>query len=587
MSFNIWFANEFIKHWDNRLLGELLEYDIEVLQNGDANEPDIINFPDPIKILLANIAAALSTNGLLGTAQSNNLKSVKSRIDTSASHVFFDMLKFFGLEKSISTSEAKDEHGASVDDPLTHISDLHNNNYRIAVDVVDGTTLAAKGLNGSYSISAGAYGLLPFPDLQAYAIGAPYEILNKINFNNTPEKEIESIIINLCNYYNKKPSELKIVTHSFDTGNHHTKLIEIIKNHGVQVIIPDPVIVEPPFVIGMALRTRNSPDCMIGVFGLPEIVINTLLLTTLKKDFGLNFKIASNHMLNKSEQKQLSDAFNFSPQEIEQINELNLRIDEVYSEKSIIADQYNACFSASALTDDPILGLQGCHKVGPIINLETIFSGYNGYIIKIKTQHKCINSINYAACYPQPICDLSIVLPIKDEFLVNLLNQFINKLKNSSLRDSLSYTPVSDFHVTLFELGVHYGKYSFLDNLKAAKIESIAILKNISSPIPFDLIEPKISNNSIIFLARISPGASKNIEDKLFFDRNNSFYNVKQFPECLHITIARFHEYLSQEKMDILESIINQFKNNEIHNSISYPTLVQISTTPYSKQEVL
>jgi Fructose-1,6-bisphosphatase/sedoheptulose 1,7-bisphosphatase and related proteins len=390
-------------------------------------------------LLTANIATALSTGALLGTATQSTLKSTKSRMDTSAANVFAAVMKNAETLNYIATSEAKDERGYFVEDPLKAIDKLNIGGLGIAVDVVDGTTLAANGLDGSYSLSAAASGLTAFPDMQAYAVGAPKEVLAKFNFSNAPEEEIFSFIDHLSRFYKKPANEIRAVTHSSDTGLHHSTLIEKLKSKGVQVIVPEPVIVEPPYTLGMSLRTKNAPDCIIGVFGLPEIVINTLLLGIINKGYDLQFRIASNAMLENPNEVSLKNAFSFPRHEIEKLDLLNLKRDAVYTKETIASSLANACFSATALTDDPILGLQGYKKSGAIIKLETLFSGYNGFTIILKTFHECRNSINYAACFPQTIDDLSIVIPLQTYTVVQHVEDLMADLRKSGIDSKIGF----------------------------------------------------------------------------------------------------------------------------------------------------
>lgn len=583
MKFEVWIANEIKKRWDNRYLGELSDLEIEVLQEGAILTDDEKNFVTPIYLLIANIAAALSTGELLGSASKSNLKSVKSRMDTSAAHMFSHILNCSGAFNYIATSEAKDERGELVEDPLKKLTQLNTGGFGIAVDVVDGTTLAATGLNGSYSISAAALGLSTFPDLQAYAVGAPKEVLEKFNFYNDPEEEIFSLIENLSWYYKKPPCDIKVVTHSFDTGLQHTTLIEKLKSKGVQVIVPEPVIVESPYTLRMALRTPDAPDCMIGVFGLPEIVINTLLLAIMGEDYELQFRIASNTMLEKREQVNLKNAFSFRPIEKAKLDSLNLSSDVVYTKKSITSELHNACFSATALTDDPVLGLSGFQKKGILVKLETLFSGYSGFTIKLKTCHKCQNSIDYSACFSQPIDDLSIVIPIQAPVIIQYLKRFILELKNSLAGSSLDFTPISDLHVTLYEFGVHYGGFSSKAGIETATEEATSLLEKLEKEILCNLIGPKLTRNAVLFKVKVPDtliDSLKCMQSSL----NSEFFNVKRVPEELHITIARYNEYLSQEKLDDLASIIKQISWIEEGglSFVSKPTLIHITSTPYT-----
>lgn len=577
-----WLENEIKKYWEKRLLGELLDLDIEYLQECNAITEKDKEFVTPIILLIANIAAAMSTGGLLGSATKANLKSVKSRLDTSAGHVFADIINAGNILKYIATSEGKDEHGDVVEDPLKKLEKLDTNGFGIAVDVVDGTTLAATGLNGAYTLSAGAFGLATFPDLQAYVVGSPKEVLDKFNFFNKPEDEALSLVQNLCEYYQKIPSELKIATSSPDKGEHHTTLIKNLEGMGVKVIIPNPVIVEPPYVLSMALRTQNAPDCIIGVLGLPEVVINTLLLATLNKNYELRFRIASNAMVKTPEQKDLRDVFKFQANEMEELNSLKLSTETIYDKEAISSNLCNACFSATAITNDEILGLNGYQKDGTTVKLETIFSGYGGNTLKIKTAHKCNNKINYAACFPQPIDDLSIILPVKQKEIVRNIEEIIFKIKNSIGENSIVCTPSDDLHITIYELGVHYGGFSDKECLNNAIKEARNVLKKFDCEMGYNISNLILTNDAV--LLEIDIQNCKILEDLTKVQSSNEFFNVKRIPNKLHITVARLKEYVSKEQMDSLSFIVAKINKENLKNVSGFakPELIHIISTPYT-----
>lgn len=257
--------------------------------------------------------------------------------------------------------------------------------FGIAVDVIDGTTLAAKGLNGAYSIAAGAKGLKKFTDMQAYTYGGPVEILEKIDFTNKPEEEVVKFVNLLKQYFGKNYNELNIVTHSPDTGKHHNEIIAIMRKMGVNVIVPEPVIVEPPYIVSLAMESQNI-DGMIGVFGLPEVVINSILCKCINSKKELYFKIASNKMLSIPDNSNLGMMFDFSEKEKNELNLLKLDIEKVYKTEDIVSTMNNACFVATALTDDSILHFKGLKEKSGIIQLETLYTEYNKNVVKIITK---------------------------------------------------------------------------------------------------------------------------------------------------------------------------------------------------------
>jgi fructose-1,6-bisphosphatase/sedoheptulose 1,7-bisphosphatase-like protein len=587
MDFQYYLTNKLKERWKANYLGELFKTEVTFLQKGLYFDFEVENQNLPIDLLLANIATALSTSKLIGSASDSTLKSVKKRLDVSAGYVFADYLNFLTSKEYIAVSEGKDETGEAIEDPLKKLNSFNHKKYGIAVDVVDGTTLAAKGLNGAFSLSAAANGLISFPDMQAYAVGAPISILEKFDFYNRAEREVERLVENLCNYYDKSPNQLKIVTHSSDTGNHHRTLINNLISLGVQVIVPEPVIVEPPYVLGLSLRTENAPDCIIGVFGLPEIVINTLLLASIGEEYELQFRIASNAMLEFPNQDNLNDAFQFKQEEIEALNKLNLDYNLVYSKRTIASDLNNICSSSTALTYDPILDIQGCQSENSIIKLETIFSGYKNNTIKLSTYHKCFNSINYSACYPQKIDDISLILPANEEQVINMYETITSLIKHI-VNNGIIYTKKEDLHITAYEFGIHYGGYNSENNLRLAKEELLSAEDNNT----FDGINCKIMGmcrtEDSIFLSVETSNEFLNSLNEKYNDLKQEFFNIKRTPSHLHITIARFNRFISKK---IMNNIDNEIKlwNENYRNTIcfsSVPKLVHIIETPFNRKEI-
>lgn len=379
--FTAWLEQNIRHQWNEKILGPCIDLKIEAIyQNNQFQPSDLIS---PVTLIIANIAAASTTLSRTGTANSANLKTIKTALDVAASRKFAQILEQSSTFQYIAASEAKDEFGDTVDDPVSRLQKNSLSNYGIAVDVVDGTTLAAKGLNGAYTISAAAYGLKSFPDYQAYTAGGPAKVLDEFDFFTAPEIAVDKFIDGLCEYYSLPPEQLQIVTHSRDKGCVHDTLIHRMHRRGVNVRIPDPVIVEPPYTLGMALHMPSAPHAMIGVFGLPEIVINTLLLSTLKTDCELRFRIGSNSLLENHNCPELSHTFDFKPEELEDLKRLGLETSKTYDSANLADDLNGACFAATAITDDPILNLRGVSQNGPHLITETLFSGYNGNLVKI------------------------------------------------------------------------------------------------------------------------------------------------------------------------------------------------------------
>lgn len=590
MNFKKKFEESVRSNWNKRLLGNLKNINIQLVKANDLVEcSEFDTFP--IKLMLSSLSAALSTKELLGMAENGTkatLKSVKNRMDTSASYAFYDYWKHDKNSLYISASEGKDERGSDVEDPLKLISREAIEDFGIAVDVVDGTTLAAKGVNGAYSIAGAARGLRTFTDMQAYTMGGPVEVLSKLDFANDPEKEVVHFVNLLKEYYRKEVSDLKIVTHSWDTGMHHSKLISIMKEMGVQVIIPNPVIVEPPYVASMALGLLDSPDGMIGVFGLPEVVINALLCAIISDDQELWFRIASNKMLTQPQQKDLGMAFSFSKQEEETLNSLGLDVFKVYKKKNIADNMKNACFVAVALTDDPILKFNGIKKNDNSIIMETLFSGYGGITLKMITEHEIYNDISYTARNHQNIDDISVIVPITKESSISYFNRLKEFIKANGFTN-LQFVDDTGMHVTIYESGIHHGGYDgdVEENIKKLLLN----LKRIDIlPFKLTLSRPVLLKDAIVCEVGITEKVKNNLLDIPFsVESVTDFENVNKVPDFLHVTIARLTEYFDYGEWNQLRQIISEFPEPDKGTSeiVGELQIIHIKKTPYDEVMVV
>lgn len=585
MTFIKAFEAEVRRQWNNRFLGTLKGIDLSVV-NISENITEIDVDKSSITLMLSSLSAAISTQRLIGAGKDTSatfLKSIKSRMDTSASDSFGNYWKNANEILSIAASEGKDERGNVVEDSLKKVTNDKDSELSIAVDVVDGTTLAAKGLNGAYSIAAGAKGLRTFPDMQAYAIGGPIEVLDELDFSNKPEDEVIHFISLLSKYYGKMPSELRIVTHSYDTGTHHSQLISAMKSLGVQVIIPNPVIVEPPYVASMALRTAGAPDGMIGVFGLPEIVINALLCITITEKQELRFRIASNEMLFRPEETDLDLTFAFSEAEKENLESNGLDVNHIYGKLDLAESLDNACFTAIALTDDPVLGLSGISRLGDSFKVETLFSCHQGVTLKMVTRHELNNPVAYIARNQQKIDDISAVIPLLGSGSQMYLEDVIKQMQAEGF-NFLNYSPVEDLHITAFEYGIHYGGYS--GDLKAEK-EKIAkhFLEHTPETLTFELGDIGIMGDSIICKVSMSQDDYRRaMSICLPEEKCSDFQNVNSMPMELHVTLARFTEYVGKKEIEKLNCFLAGVgtPTKSQRTATGELQLVHISLTPYN-----
>ena len=582
-----WLRQQLLNNWNQRLMGECVECNVELMKGEENNysTQNIGSSFSPVDLLVANISAALSTSEVLGTATDQNLKSVKTQMDVSAGHVFAESLHDAKSFSYVAASEAKDETGNLIDDPISKVSKMLGGGVGIAVDVIDGTTLAALGLPGAYTLSAAASALRKFPDLQAYAIMGPDSVCTAFNFFEASEIAAKKFVQDLCEFYKKEANELRIVTHSFDTGSHHSELIEVLNELGVNVIVPNPVIVEPPYTLSCALKTKESPHALIGVFGLPEIVINTVLLGIIDTDCCIRFRIASNSMLRFENEKNLSRAFHFTEGESELLKKMNLGKSQIFDVKSIVEQPSDAAFAATCLTTDDILGISGISAVDSnAFALQTVFSGLNGPTFKLTTKHRLGNRINYGGVYSQKIDDLSLIVPINKGPAFEFCELVLAELASTDV-DFLVMEDPKNLHATLYEFGVHYGGTDRETlELAIAQCKEIVVDEELDKPVVFRTGKLRLAKNSVILELQLDRDFSTlQLSKKL----NGPFFNAMRACSSHYITLARLKSYLTPEELAALSRMLNDLQpKNQEREIPETPRLVHIESTPFYHREI-
>lgn len=589
---------EIERRWDEPLLGQLVDCVITPLTTSGSRFVDIsFNATQyAVELFVSTLAAAVSTKNSIGAATDETLDSVKKRIDITAAHAFREVIERGEFFKQVAVSEAKDEFGEIVPDPLAKLVSTDKSRYSLAVDVVDGTTLTAKGLPGAYSLAAAAKGLQRFPDLRAYAIMAPGDVLDVIDWEMEPEDVVPTLIAELCKYNGScQPRDIRVVTHSFDIGQHHKMLIKALQQAGVEVIVPDVVIVEAPYVLSTALGMGKAPHAMIGVFGLPEVVINTLLLGILATDYRIDFRIASNMMLKDRQENTLRARFNFSDSEHSTLQDLQLPADTVYDFETICAADDLAFFAATALTHDHWLGLEGLQQRENQLTVNSILCTGLGNIYQIVTTHQFRNKLDYSARYALALADISLVACMDPHWAFSILTRLQQRIEEAGIRKGLRFAELlpgeaaSGLHVTVFEFGTHFG------GLAADKVRRVfdALHAQLSgranstgkrlSP---KIDEMKLVDGGIIMNINVDEQNYRALAETCIRCAKDRFCNIIRTPHRTHITLARFIEYLDTDELTKIHEVVRSFNRDGaiVDTPLKYNLALQSATsTPFTK----
>jgi len=540
------------------------------------------------------IAAAVAP--MIGTAEPATLGSVKRLIDATAGTVFNDELQHWTREVSIATAEAKDEYG-DAQPGVPGAGAIGRSRLRLAVDVVDGTTPAATGANGAYSICSVANGMRSFPDLQAYAILAPRGARQDLDLSSRPEDAVAGNLNAIARSRGKRVDELRIVCHSYDTGLHHTTLIERMRALGVDVVVPNPVIVEPPYVVA-ATQSRHL-DGMIGVFGLPEIAINTVLAGVVAGDSEMVFRIASNEQLRERKATTLDGVFDFSPAERSTLQQFGLDSETIFDFDHIVADR-GACFAGAALTYDDVLDIPGVLHEESITTIQSWLADPCGNLHRLRLRFRRPAQIDYSARYSQPLFDISLVAPLESaEAGLNVaerLEQLTRDLRH--VVPGIYIQPRSDtrdgrvgLHVTLYEFVVQYLP-AFQDETKREALlrratEIVAnVMSAIRAPLCFNIL--RVERRSAGIRAIVEPDAIVlDLADRIAAEAQKiADFIPKRLSGEYHVTLARFTEVAANPVTEAIDDLCAKF-NAEPCPSVylRQAWLRQAAATPFREIE--
>jgi fructose-1,6-bisphosphatase/sedoheptulose 1,7-bisphosphatase-like protein len=552
--------------------------------------PDIFAaIPD---LVLTAMITASSLYGYIGKSNERDLRSRKNLVDSVASSVFAEEHEHWKTSVPTVISEGKDEFGAATPSIGTGKLTQRKSNLRLAIDAVDGTTLVAKGLPGAYSICAIGEGLLCFPDMQAYALLAPKSIFGALDFASEPEMSLTKNLTLIAKALNKRVSDLVVVTHSEDTGLHHSQIRQIMQELGVSVIVPAPVIVEPPYTLGTCIGIPPRFDSIIGVFGLPEIVINALLAGTLNREREYIFRIASNSVLADREERSLKNIFKFTREETNLIKNAGLREDCLYSFDKIVTGR-SCAFAGAAITEDRVLGLEGVDKRGPLMDVHGWFSDPTGNLFSVCASFDRPALIDYTARYPLPLLDISLIVEINHLKNPERIIPPILALQESSRRilSDIHLPPPNSLmgaelglHVTLFEFVVDYasqidsgGRTTLFE--KALQIAAQAVSES-KDPLRVEIGIPFISESTLALHATFNRSLKTLLRKISDASEKEQSFNSINMPDNPHITLGRFVSVPSRRSLLELERTMNLFRTKTEEFEMRKMALVAMASTP-------
>lgn len=232
-------------------------------------------------------------------------------------------------------------------------------------DYVDGTTLAARSLPGALSLGAIGRGFRSVPDLQAYAVLAPVGALDGFDLMSPPEEHAAAALARVSAHTGRALSDMTVVTHSVDSHRHHDTLIRSLRDTVGEVIIPSPVIVEPPYLLSLTGLSPLRVDAMIGAIGLSELAFCAALVDLVDPEYEFVFRMASIDGQRRRPAQTLDPLFEFSDAERAQLAGLGWETDRQYRGADIVAPGTAEVAAVFAVTGNAILSLPAPRSTGP------------------------------------------------------------------------------------------------------------------------------------------------------------------------------------------------------------------------------
>lgn len=234
-------------------------------------------------------------------------------------------------------------------------------------DYVDGTSLAARRMPGALSLGALGQGFRRVPDLQAYAVLAPIELAGQLDIMSPPEKHAPEILRGLSAWADRPVEDMVVVTHSIASHGHHRSLIRLLQDRVGQLIVPDPVTIEPPYLLSLAGITRPRIDTLMGAIGLCELAFASVLLDLLHPDYTFVFRMASIAGQRARPAEDLSPLWEFGGDELDELNAAGWRVDRAYTGRDIVAPGGAEVAAIFSITGDAALALDPVRRDGDAV----------------------------------------------------------------------------------------------------------------------------------------------------------------------------------------------------------------------------
>ncbi|WNM35525.1 fructose-bisphosphatase class II [Streptomyces sp. Li-HN-5-11] len=227
-------------------------------------------------------------------------------------------------------------------------------------DYVDGTELAANGHPGALTLGGFGNDVRPVPDLQAFAVLAPRELLDELDIMSRPEDCVVPVLHRIAELTGKRPDSLTVSTHTIGSKPMHQTLVDLMRGCVREVLVPERVTVEPPYLLSLVGLSEPRIDSMIGAIGLSELAFAAGLVDLIAPGLGFVFRPASISGPRAEPHLTSLDAlYRFSEDEEAALRSGGWDKDRQYTSKDLVRPGTSRAAALFAVTDNPALGLRG------------------------------------------------------------------------------------------------------------------------------------------------------------------------------------------------------------------------------------
>ena len=303
-----------------RRVGELdervIDVDIALLLTSDAPRDSAVTEENACLIAAMASAALAAAEKAGGLSSDIPLNDRKTRIDGAATSAAENIFERAHLRIKVAAGEGERDSSPGAHSGQVMGSDAADAPVVDGVfDYVDGTELAATLQPGALALGSLGAAVRKIPDLQAYSLLAPVGVLQEIDIMGNPEEQVMPALNHVADSAGKNLNELVVSTHSVSSNPMHHSLIHAMRAQGVEVLVPEQVTVEPPYLLSLVGLSVPKIDSMVGAIGFSELAFAATLVDLMAPEMGFVFRSASISGPRARTSEDLSVLFEFSADE--------------------------------------------------------------------------------------------------------------------------------------------------------------------------------------------------------------------------------------------------------------------------------